>query len=502
MASLNKDIVMEYNELEARLALIEGRECDQNDYLIACFCGIIAGIIDSVFIGKPNTGSEMNNSILGKMVDREAEKAVENFANINIAKDNKTYDRIAEALAKEGLSKSEYNQRLKEELQKYGIPQNFSRKKGYEDFRGNNSKLTYLENKFKVSYDQSTSAKIKEHVDFTLSPDNHHIKSIAHWPDLIGLICSIADQFTGLTTFISDGELYRLTPDQNLPVLRGETVIQKIFFGFVNWFGHLLSDFCGSHSSKGRGDGIPIPFFGIFTMCDFGNFTYERRNKEKGWTVSQFESNITISQLAVKVFEQGYDARFAITMSIPVLLQDLMIRFIWSLKSHFVHQKPWKECIPTDTHKDLRMMLLMGNASLCMVDGADSLIRSKGNLMEIILNLNLIAWYKLAKNSLKEICIRFDFTYEDLRIQFEYLDYQLNQYIQKLQAIDYDFYKAKIEDLTLLADCLEYDNWDMNMETLDEYIKKHNIKTSIKNRDDFKSKLGNKNFTLKIGGRQ
>lgn len=187
-------------------------------------------------------------------------------------------------------------------------------------------------------------------------------------------------------------------------------------------------------------------------------------------------------------------------MAVPVVIQDLMIRFIWALKSHFVHKKPWKDCIPTDTHKDLRMMLLVGNGSLCLVDGADALIRSKGNLMEFVLHLNLVAWYRLAKNSLKEICIRYDFTYADLKIQYEYLDHQLNLYIQRLQSIDYEAYEQKIQSLEAISEYLEHDDWDIAAEAMDAYIKRNHIKTAVKDKGDFKKKLTTKGFTLKIGG--
>ena len=486
----NNDIVIRHGKLEARLALIDGRDCDKYDYMIATFCGVMAGIIDSFFVGKPNLNDATDNSILCKEIDKLSEQAVEKFADICISKDTKTFAKITDELSKDGLGKREFNKKLREELVKHGIPENFSIDKGYSGMRGNQSKLVYLENKFRISYDQSNSSKITETIPFSLTPDNHHLKSLAHWPDLIGLIVAIADQFTEKTTFISDGQLYRVTPSHKLPTLRGNTFLQKIFFGFVNWFGHLLSDFCGSHSSKGRGDGIPIPFFGLLSCCDFGCFTYETANTTQ---------DLTISELATKVYEHGYDARFGATLAIPVLIQDLMTRFLWAIKARFVHGKSWQECIPNNTHKDLRMMLLVGNATLCTVDGGDALIRSGGNLMEFVLHLNLIAWYKLAKNSLKEICIRFDFTYEDLKTQFEYLDYQLTLYIEQLQAIDFDAYATNLAELSEISDLMLHNDWDIATEEMDKYIARNNIRTDVFDRTDFKNKLMQKGFEFTIG---
>ena len=46
-----------------------------------------------------------------------------------------------------------------------------------------------------------------------------------------------------------------------------------------------------------------------------------------------------------------------------------MIRVIWAIKRHFYNKKDWKECIPTKEHADLRIMLIVGNATLCLIDG-------------------------------------------------------------------------------------------------------------------------------------
>lgn len=418
--------------------------CDSNDYLIAVFCGMVAGVVDSFFVGTPT------DSVLGSKVDKIAESGVEKCADALISKDAQIYEKLKKQLESENLGKRELNQRLKEELIKHGIPENFAGKDGYVGFRGNNSKLVYLENKFRVSYDQSNSSKIKEDISFTLTPNNHHLKSIAHWPDLIGLLFAILDQFTGETTFISEGQIYRVTPKQNsLPVLRGETFAQKLFFGFVNWLGHLLSDFCGSHSSQGRGDGIPIPFFGVFMECDFGQFLCG-------------EDSLTLADLAKEVYENGYDARFGATMAIPVLLQDLMIRFIWAIKAHFVRKMPWKECIPTNSHSSLRIMLIVGNATLCFVDGADAAIRSGGHIVDFFLHLNLIAWYKLVMMILKELLIRYDFTYEDIKLQFQRTNEALDAYLLRLRSIDYAIYEAEIADLSDIRTVLTNPNADVS----------------------------------------
>ena len=159
-----------------------------------------------------------------------------------------------------------------------------------------------------------------------------------------------------------------------------------------------MSDVAGSSGGRGknnggRGSGIVIPFYELFGLCNFGSFQVgEDRN--------------TLAILATKAFQKGYDARWGLTMAIPVVLCDLSIRFIWSVRRYFGDKKPLQECIPSEKYPDLRMMLLIGNGSLCFVDAIDAAVRSGGNALTFFLHLILIAWYKLVKRVLAELLIQ------------------------------------------------------------------------------------------------
>ena len=211
--------------------------------------------------------------------------------------------------------------------------------------------------------------------------------------------------------------------------LQGHDFISRLFCGTVNWFGHLMSDIAGSSGGRGnanggRGSGIVIPFYELFGLCDFGSFQVgENRN--------------TLAVLATKAFQDGYDARWGLTMAIPVVLCDLSIRFIWSVRRFFGDKKQLSECIPSDKQPDLRMMVLVGNGTLCIVDGVDAAVRSGGNMLVFFMHLNLIAWYKLVKRVLAELIIRYDLSYADLAVYIEKINQELNQQLQVLRAIDY-----------------------------------------------------------------
>ncbi|MFR7643985.1 MULTISPECIES: hypothetical protein [unclassified Eubacterium (in: firmicutes)] len=458
------DIELSYEKLEARIAVVQGPKCDKYDYMIAAFAGVCAGLIDAYFVGAPR------QSKLGDLSDKAANNILEKVTDKMLAKDTKIYNELkAKGLKGEGLKKALINN---------GLPENFSQK-GYPEFK---DKITYLENKYRVNYDQSTGDKFMENIK--LSPDNHHLKSLGHSPDIIGLFVSILDQFTGKSTFIDNGQLVRLVPINNSFELRGGNFIAKLYCGFINWFGHLLSDMCGSHSAKGRGAGIPIPFFELFQFCNFGSFDNGKNDK------------LSIAEMSVKVFEHGYDLRFMGAMAVPVVVCDLIIKFSWTVRQYFIENKPWKECIPTSKHPDLRWMLIIGNATLCTIDGVDAAIRSAGQMLEFFLHLNIVAWFMLLKRVLKELELRGGFTYEDLKLQYEYLNYKMDEYIGKLEKIDYENIQNKINELDVLRNVLYESNEDAIDFATSEYIKKHNLSEQVSSYDNFIDMMEDDNQTF------
>ena len=232
-----------------------------------------------------------------------------------------------------------------------------------------------------------------------MRPLNHHLLSLAHSPDPIGLICSIINQWMGYATFVDNGRLIHAVPGKNsgaIPYLQGSNFPSMLFCGFVNWIGHLLSDLSGSSSTRkagktGRGAGIPIPFYELFLGCEFGSIDGK-----------------TLADNMIQVFEKGYDLRFGAAMAIPVILEEMMIRALWMIRQRFVRKKSWKESYPSSAHADLRIMLITGNATLCIIDGADAAVHglAGGNFVSFICHLNLIGWARLVMLVLKELAIR------------------------------------------------------------------------------------------------
>lgn len=377
--------------------------CDKYDYLIAAGCGVISSLVDIFLVGTPRD-SNLNN-----WNDAQVDKAVKSFAKLC------------------GWSP------------KAGNENNIS------------SAIGFLEKKFPVNYDQRHSGDVGNL--FKMSTKNHHMKSLSHSPDIVGLFFSILNQFTSTSTFISDGKI--ITIQTNTFELQGHSFISKLFCGIANWFGHIMSDIAGSSGSSKRGSGVTLPFFELFQLCDFGSFQ-----------VGKYRN--TLATVATKVFQEGYDARFGITMAIPVLLCDLSIKLIWAIKHYFYHKRPLNECIPSKKHDDLRMMLLVGDGTLCLIDGVDAAIRSGGNWVEFILRLNIIAWFRLVSLVLREICIRLGISFPLQKQLDAYIriNEALSWYLSQLEQSNFDFFVKETQRYKELISMFENTNSEAQLNAL------------------------------------
>jgi hypothetical protein len=351
---------------------LKNADCDKYDYMIAGTCGVIGGLIDILFVGMPG------DSKLGNVADEQANKITEKFAEFVGWDKDKAVEKGKNTTA---------------------------------------SAIGYLEGKFKINYDQATTHATDGAVK-NLSLKNHHLKSLGHSPDLIGLFFSILNQFTSTSTFISNGKV--ITVDTETFELKGNDFISKIFCGFANWFGHIMSDWTGSSGTVGqggRGTGVPIPFYNLFQLMNFGEFGQHKQS---------------FATITTKVFENGYDARHAMAMAIPVITTELLIRFMFTMKSHFYHKREWKKSLPDGNIPELRRMLLVGHGTLCLIDGVDAYIRSGGEMVTFLSRTNLLAWARFGQLSLKELNAWYNSGHIDIDKVDEYLD---NEYKKMLTTM-------------------------------------------------------------------
>lgn len=374
--------------------------CDKYDYALAALSGVITGIVDSVFVGMPG------QSKLGDWSDKKTDQIVIRFA---------------ELITGEKFTDSKKRTVNKKDVMAEPI----------------SLAIEKLENIFKVQYDQPTG-KVAGSL-FNMSASNHHMKSLAHSLSPVGLVFSVIDQLSGTSHFVDNGRLITYSvPKDNIIPAKGDNLIDNIFYGIVNWFGHIMSDIAGSSgtrmaNSSRRGMGVPIPGFELL------QFIGKKYDNDKDIA----EQRRSIADFSVDMFVKGYDFRFGVSQSIPVALNELLIRFFWGLKQRYYHDYPWEECIPFGGSKpELRRMLLAGHGVLCLIDGIDAGIRAhtfdkvnpdaRGNTtaLNFALRLNYIGWNRLALSGLLEIRAM----YKEETIDITALDDDLEKEWQKLSV--------------------------------------------------------------------
>lgn len=343
----------EYNELNVQikesLEMIKKLtpECDKMDYVLSVTCGALCGVIDVFLVGKPG------ESPIGNITDKWFEERTKDFAKLC----------------------------------------------GWEDNgKGLSSAIAHLEKKFKVPYDQRGAGDAASFI-FDLNPTNHHFKSLAHNPTLLGLFFSILDQFStpNQSHFVTDGELIALQNADDTFGLRGNDVPSKLFCAFVNWFGHLISDISGSSGSKGRGMGIPSPFWA------WTNDIIAIKRK-LNIPVSEFDKSI--NELALNIYKEGYDIRFQATQAIPVFVNEILVRLIYSIRRlirYFSNveidersfKRLWKECEPF-SNATVKRMLTVAHGTFCLIDTGDAVVRGFAagggsfNVAEFAMRINIV----------------------------------------------------------------------------------------------------------------
>ena len=340
---------------------------DKSDYLIATSCGLISGLIDAIFVG------DFQNSILGKAVDGLADKFVIKAAQFFWMNDKRTVGK---------------NKKMPTEL---------------------HTCISYLEQAFPVRYDAryAKDLNVEDGVLEHMSSSNHHLLSLAHSPDPIGLVFSIIDQYNvkGSASFWDKGKVIHVVPNKTSknahPYFYGTDNPSKLYCGFVNWIGHLISDISGSSSTRepnkaGRGMGISMPFYSLVEACNWGDFNGD-----------------TFAEIMTKVYEEGYDFRFGIATAIPVVINELLVRAVWTIKNKFIEGKDLRSSLPSMKNGDFRLFLLMATTTFEVVDCTFALGHAvkfesglNFNWVGFFSNVNLIGITRLSGLILKEVIIR------------------------------------------------------------------------------------------------
>lgn len=424
--------------------------CDKIDYALSACSGAVCGILDVFLVGKPG------ESPLGNFTD-------EWFGN-------RTCD-FAKLCGWKGA------------------------KNGKDPLK---SAIGYLERHYHVPYDQRGMGDPASFI-FDLNAKNHHFKSLGHNPSLLGLFFSILNQFTNSSHFISDGQMIELVEADGNFELQGNSIPAKLWCGFTNWFCHLMSDVSGSSGSSGRGMGIPSP------LWTWTNDIIAIKSK-LNIPVKQFDKDV--SDLALNMYNEGFDFRFQTAQVIPVFINELVVRLFYSIRRLIKYYKTtdknersfkgiWSACEPF-SNPTINRMLTVAHATFCLVDITDATIRgfvSGGgyfNPLEFFLRLNVagigrfsICLYGEAKRTInvhlaekeaklaeKGKTMVKDYI-EGLNIlKVKYNDHEYLTLIDDLRANDYISAFAKSASLATLRDVPDTKKLETKAD-IDNYFKKH-----------------------------
>ena len=331
---------------------------DRFDYAVAACSGIIAGLIDILFVGELS-------------IDRANEwgnQKVEDFV-ISIAK-----------------------------------------KSGYQgnDLAG---AVEYLEDRNSIAADKVTNA--------FGGGKQHHLRDFSHHPTPVGLFFSLLTQFTGKVYGTDVTGVFKIEPlSESDFYLIGKDIPQKLTFGIITWFFHMASDMAGSSGSIREGSlgtGLPGPLVSL--LKELSALPIFRHTNSKGykefsvWISKLFNGTLLANRdQNGKIIEAvKFDLRTEIGLgrelgrqAIPVVINECVVRAFYFIRRLLGELKEkdvrnitelekisWKNTLPVKNRTIVRM-LTISTVALEVLDLADATLRSGGNLGMFILRVNFV----------------------------------------------------------------------------------------------------------------
>jgi len=339
---INSEKIEELNKEIKRLT----NHADGIDYMVAVGSGIIAGVVDSLWVGEFS------------------------FSRGKAWSDKKVNDFVMKTAKKQGYTGKRLDGAIK-----------------------------HLEDKFKIPGDNIWKGKNKG-----ISAKSHHIDDLAHHPSVIGLFFSILTQFTKKGYFSNnEGIFLPISIDPNGDGLIGHDITSKIFCGTVNWFYHLVSDMAGSSKTAGGGMGIPGPILSL--MKELSAIPGIKKSGLPQKINDAFvKNNFDLrSELAVG-HELGRQAVPVILNEVMVRSFYFIRRLVKEVKEKRNFKDiEWKNCLPWNNRTIVRMLTIATGTftAFDMIDAAiRSGLKSGGNpalfAKEFILRVNFVGLGRFA----------------------------------------------------------------------------------------------------------
>lgn len=345
IASIDEQLVENQKVLDSLNSEINKltNHADGIDYMVAVASGVLAGIIDIIFVE-----------------DFSLEKANE-WGN---QKTNNFVVRIAQ-------------------------------KKGYEgdDLYG---AVDFLEKKYPIVADKATN----EYGGGL----QHHLRDFSHHPTPMGLIFSFLTQFTHKVYGTDVAGVFKIVElkEEDL-ILVGKNFPEKVTFGVINWIFHMVSDMAGSSSSilEGKvGTGLPGPLVSL--LKEISALPIFRKLNDNGYKeFSVWISKLFNGTLLGKRDENGkliplkFDLRTEIGVAqyigkqaVPVIINECIVRGFYFIRRFYMELRDnnikqisdlkdinWENTLPFKNRTVIRM-LTISTGTMTAIDLADAAIES------------------------------------------------------------------------------------------------------------------------------
>jgi len=224
----------------------------------------------------------------------------------------------------------------------------------------------------KVPYDAQDNRNTTQNVE-GLHPYYHRLLSLGHDP-LLGFVFGVADILSGTMTTIDKNGKVVIQVMENYAD-RKET---DIFAAIAKQIIHLKSDITTTM-------GLPAPMMGLFNLLQFGE-------------IGEYDQ--TIAEIVQGMYYQGYDFIHFCTLSIPVMIVEVVTRLGYAFK-RMKEGHSIKDSIPVsldrEKHPKLATMLFISHSAATAINAGK--IYFTKNPMAI----NYPQWIAFAKYSYQQL---------------------------------------------------------------------------------------------------
>lgn len=259
--------------------------------------------------------------------------------------------------------------------------------------------VKYLEDKFPIAADKATN-------DFG-GGKQHHLRDFSHHPTPVGLFFSLLTQFTQKAYGTDTAGMFLIVDLKNkkdITLLIGKNTPEKITFGVINWFFHMVSDMAGSSGSVAKnnlGTGLPGPIGSLLKEISALPI-FKKVNADGYKEFSVWVSKLFNGTLLGKRDENGkiisatkFDLRTEVGVlqqlgkqAVPVLINECVVRGFYFIRRFadeikgihsFKELKDinWEKTLPAKNRTIIRM-LTISSGTFMAFDMADAAVRSVG----------------------------------------------------------------------------------------------------------------------------